>query len=477
MSEGQYPENIYVIVTMRSDYLGETAQFWGMPERINEGQYLIPRMTRDERRKAIVGPVAVAEGAISEPLVNELLNDAGENPGHLPILQHSLMRMWELWDRAPQRNGPIDLKHYEQIGRMSGALSQHANEALAELPPHLKTLAGKIFKCLTEKGLSNREIRRPMTIADICAVVEANENDVKQVVETFRKEGRWFLMPSPPATLEHDTLIDISHESLISGWDELRKWVNEEAESAQTYKRLADTAILKERGKEDFYRGPALQLALRWQKENAPNSAWARRYHPEYDKAMMFLKGSNRQASKEVRRRKFFNAVLVALIGITIVTSAAAITYQRRSINQVSELAAREYESKIVAFVREAEANRLREEAQRLQVSRRIERLRTCKEPEGARSRGRCSQQSKEACRCTNATKLVRLERENLEQATIYGYFKIAFEDIAAGNWSDAAKNLRKALADFEKKGDKVNTISTLINIADVLRNEPGSEK
>ena len=99
--DNEYEENIYVIITMRSDYLGESAQSWGMPERINEGQYLIPRMTRDERRQAIVGPVAVAGGKIDEPLINQLLNIAGENPAHLPILQHALMRMWEFAYKSP----------------------------------------------------------------------------------------------------------------------------------------------------------------------------------------------------------------------------------------------------------------------------------------------------------------------------------------------------------------------------------------
>jgi hypothetical protein len=50
---------IYVIITMRSDYLGDCAQFRDLPEAINDGQYLIPRMTRDQRRQAIAGPVAV----------------------------------------------------------------------------------------------------------------------------------------------------------------------------------------------------------------------------------------------------------------------------------------------------------------------------------------------------------------------------------------------------------------------------------
>ena len=44
---------IYVVLTMRSDFLGDCTQFPGLAEAINAGQYLVPRMTRDERRAAI----------------------------------------------------------------------------------------------------------------------------------------------------------------------------------------------------------------------------------------------------------------------------------------------------------------------------------------------------------------------------------------------------------------------------------------
>jgi hypothetical protein len=84
--------SLYVVLTMRSDFLGDCAQFQGLPEAINDGQYLIPRMTRDERRMAITGPVGVTRGKMAEPLINRLLNDVGDNPDQLPILQHALMR-------------------------------------------------------------------------------------------------------------------------------------------------------------------------------------------------------------------------------------------------------------------------------------------------------------------------------------------------------------------------------------------------
>jgi hypothetical protein len=51
---------IFVVLTMRSDFLGDCTQFSGLAEAVSTGQYLVPRMTRDERRAAIVGPVGVA---------------------------------------------------------------------------------------------------------------------------------------------------------------------------------------------------------------------------------------------------------------------------------------------------------------------------------------------------------------------------------------------------------------------------------
>ena len=48
LSHPEYP--IYIVLTMRSDFLGECSKFDGLPEVINESQYLVPRLTRDERR-------------------------------------------------------------------------------------------------------------------------------------------------------------------------------------------------------------------------------------------------------------------------------------------------------------------------------------------------------------------------------------------------------------------------------------------
>jgi tetratricopeptide (TPR) repeat protein len=246
-------------------------------------------MTRDERREAITGPAAVFGGALTPALVNRLLNDMGDSPDQLPILQHALMRTWDYWTRQRRDGEPLDIEHYAAVGTMADALSRHAEEAFAELRDERSQLiAERMFKALTERGADNRETRRPTRLAEICAVAEASEEEVASVVEVFRREGRSFLMPPAGIALTPETVIDISHESLIRNWERLKKWTGEEAQSARVYRRLAETAALQRAGKEGLLQDPALQIALDWRDASRPNPAWAARYHREFAEAITY---------------------------------------------------------------------------------------------------------------------------------------------------------------------------------------------
>jgi energy-coupling factor transporter ATP-binding protein EcfA2 len=297
--------SIYVVLTMRSDFLGDCAQFQGLPEAINDGQYLIPRMTRDERRFAVTGPVGVTRGKISEPLVNRLLNDVGDNPDQLPILQHALMRTWEHW-QAKRRNGePIGMEHYEAIGTMSNALSRHADEAFSELSDERsRTIAQKLFKALTERGADNRELRRPTRMGALCKITGASLPEMTAVIDVFRRSGRSFLMPPAGVPLHADTVIDVSHESLIRNWERLKQWVNEEAQHVRFYRRLAEAAVLHREGSEGLMQDPALQIILDWYQEWQPNAAWGERYHPDFDESVAYLEESTRARDAAVAERE-----------------------------------------------------------------------------------------------------------------------------------------------------------------------------
>jgi hypothetical protein len=295
---------VYVVLTMRSDFLGDCSQFQGLPEAVNEGQYLIPRLTRDERRDAITGPAAVGGAEMSPPLVNRLLNDVGDNPDQLPILQHALMRTWEHWASRANDGEAVGLEDYEAVGTMSDALSRHADEAYNELPDERRRrLAELVFKALTERGGDNREIRRPTRLRELCEIAEASDDEIEAVVEGFRREGRSFLMPPADVRLDLDTVIDISHESLIRNWQRLKEWVRDEAEGARIYRRLAEAATAYKAGEGGLLDDVTLGWVMRWRNRYTPNRAWGVRYHPAYDDAISFLEESKAARESEAAER------------------------------------------------------------------------------------------------------------------------------------------------------------------------------
>lgn len=319
---------IYVVLTMRSDFLGDCARFRDLPEAINNGQYLIPRMSRTQLREAIEGPAAVHSASLSTTLVNRLLNDVGDDPDQLPILQHALMRTWDHWKERNPESHAVDLKDYEdrEVGGMAGALSRHADSVLAELNKdgdekecsRRLHIAEHLFKCLSEKTAGGQGIRRLAKLQDIADVAGVNSDEVISIIDVFRRPENSFLMPPIGEALTPETYVDISHESLIRNWGRLRRWVDDEDGSARTYRRLAQTATLYRAGKEDLLAEQALGAALKWKDKQQPTPAWAKRYDPAFNTAMDFLTESAVEVQKieenKVRKRKVRQTIRIGAL-------------------------------------------------------------------------------------------------------------------------------------------------------------------
>jgi WD40 repeat protein len=306
---------------MRSDFIGECAQFPELTRKLNDSHYLIPQMTRDQKRRAIEGPVAVGGAHISPRLTQQLLNDLGDNPDQLPILQHALMRTWSYWARYRDYEAEqLDLKHYEAIGTMAEALSMHANEAYDELDEDQKRVCEILFKAITEKRGENFGIRRPTRLNEIAAIADCSEEDVKAVIEKFREPGRSLLTPGFGIPLQGKSMVDISHESLMRIWVRLKNWVDDEADAVQMYTRLAEAAAMYQLGKAALWRPPDLQLALNWQAKHKPTLVWGQRYNPAFERTMIFLEYSKKEFETEQRikeleqKRKLQRARIVALV-------------------------------------------------------------------------------------------------------------------------------------------------------------------
>ncbi|MCG8322574.1 MAG: High-affnity carbon uptake protein Hat/HatR [Cytophagales bacterium] len=325
---------VFVAITIRSDYSGNFAQYPGLTKKINKSHYLIPQMSRDQRRQAIEAPVAVGRGRISPRLVQELLNDVEDDPDQLPIIQHALMRTWGYWTENRSLDEPVDIKHYEAIGTIRLALSQHANEIYDKLSDSEKEICKALFKTITEKGKDDRGVRKPSRLDLIAAIAGVLEADLIEVIEKFRKSGHSLLMPPQDIPLTSDAIIDVSHESLIRIWGRLHQWVAEEDEAIEMYLRLSDAAGKYQQGLTTLWRPPDLQLALNWQQKYNPTLVWAQRFDPAFERAMVFLRSSHEAYEIEVKnkeaqqkRRLRTTRILSLIFGIIAIFSILLMVY------------------------------------------------------------------------------------------------------------------------------------------------------
>lgn len=102
-------------MVIRLDFLGDCARYPGLTELINEGQYLVPAMDRFQRTDAIVKPAEKGGKSIAWELLQTLLNDADDAHDQLPVLQHGLMRLWQIAADAPE----LTINHYRDEGIVS----------------------------------------------------------------------------------------------------------------------------------------------------------------------------------------------------------------------------------------------------------------------------------------------------------------------------------------------------------------------
>ena len=315
----------YVVLTMRSDFIGDCAQFFGLPEALNKSQYLVPRLNRFELKKVIEGPAKLYGGKFNAALTSQLINDLGETKDELPLAQHALMRMWN-HAYPTGANGELGLHHYRNIGGIENALSMHANEALNELTPDELPLAKVLFQALTTIDENGRKIRRPAKLSELKELTNASEQKLMKVINNFISHNRTFLIIDDIGDTD-DKLIDISHESLIRHWVNLNSWVDQESEAALQYKQLCDAFTAHKENRKDLMSGREFEIAQEWYEKFKPNKIWAARYNENYNEAIKYLSDSAKihnakklQARRIRRIKKVSRYALVSMAFIGLFT-------------------------------------------------------------------------------------------------------------------------------------------------------------
>jgi energy-coupling factor transporter ATP-binding protein EcfA2 len=325
--------NVRVLITMRSDFIGDCAYFHGLSEAVSATQYLVPNLTRSQLEDAIRKPIEKAGGTIEPELVERLLNDCGDELDQLPVLQHCLMR---LWDRAGAETAPgsarrLTRQTYDAIGRMGEALSRHADEILDQCAG--KELAvEQAFRALSEVDREGRAIRRAVRFDKLLAETGVSESDLHAVLDRFRAPNCSFLLPSLSVspTLAADERIDIGHEALLRRWKTIAGktepmdpktgrpppgWLAEEQIDGQRYHTLVSLLDGAAGGERATLDDPERTKA--WWERLPRTAAWSDRYGGKFEQVKKLIDDAIEAKIRSRRSRRLTAAAgLAAVLGV-----------------------------------------------------------------------------------------------------------------------------------------------------------------
>ncbi len=381
---------VFVVLTMRTDFLGACMRFSDLPDAINRAQYLTPRLQSDEIALAITGPAHHFGGDIDPLLVQELINAVGTDADQLPLLQHALSRMWTFAaERAAPGEAPrIEERDFQRAGGVREALSSHADSVLAALADRAavgeklspaQVLARELFCAITEQrgaDSGGQTVRRPQSLAAIAERAGRSPEDYVPVVRAFAEESANFL--TYQGALGPATVVDISHEALIRQWGRLRQWVADEARRAGEYRRLRRQArefVAGEVGAA-LLGGAALARALEWMNGGGaatddwrPSATWAARYardpapegaRAEYQQVEFFVGESadhaasaeRRAAREEAQRRQAEKAEIEREAAVALLAEKDLRMHaEQRRTEEARRAAARQRRMSVLLFI------------------------------------------------------------------------------------------------------------------------------
>ena len=276
------PFNLFLIATMRNEWLHRCSEFPGVAEAMNGSTYLVDLLTGVEVEKIVVEPARAvlrsaeldAGSAERGPYASETLRrlrEAFENqgavahvPDQLPLLQHLLPLLWKQaslqWKRS-SRSLSIEPRHLEMVlgwdsaAPLAGCLNAHAEQvleraidaAMSSWPDleerearQLLRVAFSSLAILDDHGIVRRRFATLQEMVTASGVAERHtdkrieiENALVHALEQFRLATLIDCSRTPDGV----SVYDINHEALVRNWRTYAKWV-EQARDVRS--RLAD---------------------------------------------------------------------------------------------------------------------------------------------------------------------------------------------------------------------------------------------
>lgn len=305
-------EDLFLVLTVRADFYPDlmASPLW---EPIQKRRLEVTPLGEAQLREAIMRPAENVGVFVEAALVERLVADASGEPGVLPLVQETLVLLWEKVERRY-----LPLRAYEALilprGAYGGdgrtglqvAISRRADDVYADLSEDGQAIARRIFLRLIQFGEGRADTRRQQTVE----ALRTTGDDPEIFDETLYMLTQNRLLTTSGDEKGSQRRVDISHEALILGWLRLQEWIADEREDLRF--RLHLEGAVKE-WQTNSERVDYLWSGLRL--ENA--DAWATRIGNQMNqREFQFLLASRNRARQRRKLQHIALGILVILASI-----------------------------------------------------------------------------------------------------------------------------------------------------------------
>jgi WD40 repeat protein/DNA-binding SARP family transcriptional activator len=321
---------IRLLLVLRADFMGQALACRPFADTLQQGALLLGPMSMEELRLAIEKPAEIQGAAFEPGLVDRVLDDLGNEPGNLPLLEFALTLLWE-----GQAQGWLTHAAYESIGQVKGALACYAEQTYNQLDQAGQSAARQVFIQLVRPGEGTEDTRRLATRAEIG---EQNWPLTERLADKR-------LVVTGHATGSMSETVELVHEALIQNWERLRGWI-EDDRSFRTWQEELRAALHQwqshNKDEDALLRGAPLAQAEIWYSERGTEIGSTEKEFIQASLQLRQHREMEREAQRQYeraaeRRARRLLGGLVGVLALAVIIALALSTYSLRQGRQTLE--------------------------------------------------------------------------------------------------------------------------------------------
>jgi DNA-binding SARP family transcriptional activator/serine/threonine protein kinase/WD40 repeat protein len=219
-----HSQSVRFVFTLRADFLDRPLRYSGFGSVLKASTVMLAAPNQDELAEAIARPAQGVGVEVAPELVERMVVEVHDEPGALPLLQHTLGELFK-----SRHTDLIGMSDFDEVGGVTGSLSKRAESIYGDLTgdgqSRIKQVLLRLVTIVDESAPTRRRVR----------LTDLDDLDAQASIDAFAR-SRLLVYDNDPET--RTPTVEVAHEALLTHWPRLAGWIDGAREDLGMSRRL-----------------------------------------------------------------------------------------------------------------------------------------------------------------------------------------------------------------------------------------------